>query len=295
MAGARPGDHLDLEGLAQQAAGAQRGEAAVVGAEVRPRRRRREPLHRQVRVGHRHRLVGLPDAPAGRGRGWRERPDLGVGHPPLGAVGLPLGGALEDDPPAAPRRVGVAAREPRAEEPVSALEEVPPREPPAASVPAEAPPVGAVERPQVRQVQPPAAEPAPAGGEDAEGQAQVVNVALRLRARVVGGVEEVRDPGRGVRGRDRGPRHPREAHGAGRSGLDRAVPAHRRARMKAVSPYEVTGTMPRRAVEALGARARPPAPGGGSGPWGSARGSPRSASGRCPCRWRSGATRMSAM
>ena len=206
--------------------------------------RRREPPHPR---GPRR-----PPGPARRSsrRVGRARPrgrELpGLGREPCAARGgAPLaGGALEDDPPAAACRVGVAPREPRAEEPVSALEEVVAREPPATSVPAEAaPPEGAVEPPQVGQVKPPAPEPAPAGGEDAEGQAQVVDLALALGAGVVGGVQEVGDPGRGVRGRDRRPCHPREAHGPG----DRArtaPPAHRRARMNAVSPYEVTGTMP---------------------------------------------------
>ena len=47
----------------------------------------------------------------------------------------------------------------------------------------------------------------PVGGQDAEGEAQVVDVAVLGRAAVVGGVEEVGDPGGGVAAGDRGAGH----------------------------------------------------------------------------------------
>ena len=168
----------------------------------------------------------MPDLRLGRRRLRRQPAEPRQAHPLAVVVGgLVLGGG-ERDAPATALVVGVRLREPRAEQPRRALQELLAVQHPAGralrgeAVLAE----GAMEGCEIVQVQPPIARLAvPVRRQDRERESQVVDVATVALAPVIGGVQEVGDPRRSIAAGDRRAGHPREVHGTRGSLLERTT------------------------------------------------------------------------
>ena len=214
---ARVGGDLDLEGLPQKPAGPQRGEAPDLARVVRPGLGARQRGDHGARVGHLDRRVGVPDLLLQRRALGGQLAQLGQLQAERRVVRLTLRHGRKRHPPRAARVVRIRGREPVADQRRrAALQRLAAQHPARGLVRAEALRAErAVERGDVGDAQPARrVRPVPVRGEDAEGEAEVVDVALLDRTPVIRGVEEVGDPGGGVAARDRGAGHPGEAERA---------------------------------------------------------------------------------
>ena len=179
-AGLGAGGDLDLEGLARQPAGAQRGEAPDGRGVVRPGLGLGQGADHGVGRRHLDRRVGVEDRLAATLARGRERTQPREAHADVGVVGGLVGRRGKRDPPAAALVVGVGGREPVAEQPrrpfeqLLAIERAPRR----ARVAQSPPPEGGVEGDDVGRQEAPAAEAIPARGEDAQGEPEVVDGAV---------------------------------------------------------------------------------------------------------------------
>jgi hypothetical protein len=212
LGGGKP-HHFDLEGLILQATGAQRGEATQFAGVVGPRFGCQDRSRNPIRRGHGNRRVGVPDLlGAWRGR-RRQRTQARVGQPVLWTVALLRAHGLERDAPPAPLGIAIRGREPVAEQVRRANAELLMVHGAARrrlGVHEASGSKGTMERGHIGRVQPSPTELMPARGQDAECQPQVVDLPVRPRSLVVGGVEEVGDPPGRAGCRDRRTAHLRE-------------------------------------------------------------------------------------
>ena len=209
-----PGGDLDLKGLPVEASGTQRREATELAGDVRPRLRCGQRGDHGLRGRHLDGGIRVPDLFVQRRALRRERSDAGQRHAARRVVRGARVDGLERDAPSAPRVVVVRAWEPVAEQARRAGEQLGAAERAARgllgaeAVVAE----GAVKRRQVGEAQ------AVLGGlgvpvrrQHARRQTEVVDLAVLRRPAVVGRVEEVSHPRRGVQRGDRRSGHAHEA------------------------------------------------------------------------------------
>lgn len=225
-AGGGPGRHLDLERLVGEPTPPQRREPPDLAGVVRPCLGGGQRGDDGVDGRHPNRGIRVPHLLVAGRLLRRQRAQAGQPHADLGVVGGAVLLGLKRDPPPAPPAIRVRLAEPVAEQPPGPLEQLlagersPGRAVGGESVGSE----GAMERPQVGQMQPaPPRLAIPVGGQHRERQPEVVDVALRRRPSVVGGVQEVRDPEGGIAGGDRRSRHPGEAQQPGPGRLGRRL------------------------------------------------------------------------